>query len=66
MKHFEYMRLTILDMPEDDIEHYNLQAIATPDGFVYCKILKGMYGLPQASIIAMEFLKEHLSRNATL
>jgi hypothetical protein len=60
MKRFEYMWLKISDIPKDVIEHYNLQAIATTDGFVYCKILKGMYGLPQAGIIAQEPIKECL------
>ncbi len=60
MTRFEYMRLKMSNMPEDVIEHYNLQAIVTPDGFVYCKIQKGMYGLPLAGMIAQELLKEHL------
>ncbi len=36
----------------------------TPDGYVYCEIQKGMYGLPQVgiSIIAQELLKERLAR----
>jgi hypothetical protein len=57
---YEYMRLKILDMPDDVIEHYNLQAIATPDGFIYCEIQKGMYSLPQAGIIAQELLADRL------
>jgi len=48
MTRYEYMRLKISDMPNDVIEHYNLREIATPDGFIYCEIQKGMYGLPQA------------------
>jgi hypothetical protein len=52
MARYEYMRLRIADMPEDVIEHYNLRDKATPDGYVYCEIQKGMYGLPQAGIIA--------------
>ncbi len=57
------MRLKLLDVLEDVIEQYKLVNIATPDGYVYCKIQKGMYGLPQAGIIAQEllakWLKEH-------
>ena len=51
------MRLRIADMPEDVIEHYNLRDKATPDGYVYCEIQKGMYGLPQAGIIAQQLLE---------
>ncbi len=46
------MQLKLADMPKDVIAHYNLNAIVTPDGYIYCKIQKGMYGLPQAGIIA--------------
>ena len=60
MARYEYMRLKILDIPDDVIEHYNLREIATPDGFIYCEIQKGMYGLPQAGIIAQELLADCL------
>ena len=46
MARYKYMRLRIANMPEDVIKHYNLCNKATPDGYVYCKIQKGMYGLP--------------------
>jgi hypothetical protein len=46
MMRYEYMRLKLSDIPDDVIKHYNLQTIATADGFVYCKIWKGMYCLP--------------------
>jgi hypothetical protein len=45
-------------MPDDVIMHYNLTDLATPDGYVYCKIQKGMYGLPQAGIIAQQLLEK--------
>ncbi len=51
MSRYEYMRLKLLDMPEDVIEQYKLRDIATPDGEVYCEIRQGMYGLLQAGII---------------
>jgi hypothetical protein len=60
MAGYEYMRLKLADMPADIIEHYNLKEIATPDGHVYCEIQKGMYGLPQADIIAQELLADQL------
>jgi len=40
-----------MDMPEKVIEHYKLCEIVTNDGYTYCKIRIGMYGLPQAGII---------------
>jgi hypothetical protein len=43
------------------INHYNLCNIVTPDGLVYIKIWKGMYGLPQAGILANKLLKRCLA-----
>ncbi len=50
-------------MPDDVIEHYKLKDKATPDGYIYCKIQKGMYSLPQAGIIAQQLLKERLQKH---
>ena len=33
------------------------------NGFVYSKIVQGMYGLPQAGILAKKSLKEYLSKH---
>jgi len=63
MARYKYMRLRIADMPEDVIEHYNLRDKATPNGYVYCEIQKGMYGLPQAGIIAQQLLEERLKKH---
>jgi hypothetical protein len=58
MARYEYMQLQIDNMPNDVIKHYNLTNIATTDGYVYCEIQKGMYGLPQAGIIARQLLEK--------
>ena len=58
----EYLRLKISDMPEDVIEHYGLRGKTTADGFVYIAVSKGMYGLPQAGIIAQQLLEERLGK----
>ena len=57
----EYMRLPIKIIPEEIIVKYNLRAIEK-NGWVYCKIVKGMYGLPQAGLIANKLLKKRLAR----
>jgi hypothetical protein len=46
-------------MTEDIIAHYLRLNIATPDGYVYCKIHQGMYWLPQAGIIVQELLAKN-------
>jgi hypothetical protein len=44
----------------DIIADNHLLNITTPNGYVYHKILQGMYGLPQAGIIAQELLVKRL------
>jgi len=58
MKHPEYMHLKLTDIPNEVIDHYNLRELATSDGYIYCEVTKGMYGLPQAGIIAQELLEK--------
>jgi hypothetical protein len=57
------MRLKLADMPDNVIEQYKLRGVATPDGYVHCEIQKGMYGLPQAGIIAQELLAKQLKEH---
>ena len=49
--------------PEDVFKHYNLKKMATDDGKLYVEISKGMYGLPQADIIAQELLEDRLGKH---
>jgi len=62
MKRPEYMKIPLKIIPQEIIDKYDLEAIAV-DGWVYCKITKGMYGLPHAGLIAYELLKERLGRH---
>ncbi len=57
MTRFKYTRLKITDIPEEFIMEYGLQVLAI-NGYVYCEIQKGMYGLPQSGIIAQELLEK--------
>jgi hypothetical protein len=57
MQRYEYMRLPLIIIPDEIIEAYNLKAIAR-DGWVHIEIRKGMYGLPQAGILANKLLQE--------
>ncbi len=63
MARYKYMRLKLADMPADIIAHYKLRDVVTLDGYVYCEIRKGMYGLPQAGIIAQELLAKRLKEH---
>jgi len=42
---------------------YNIDPIIAEDGFVYCEIQRGMYGLKQAAILAYQQLKVNLERH---
>ncbi len=59
----EFMRLKMADIPKEFIELYNLRQLATPDGYIYVWVQKGMYGLPQAGIIAQQLLETLLIAN---
>ncbi len=63
MTRYEYTRLRLSNIPEDIIAHYHLIDIAAPNGYVYCKICQGMYGLLQAGIIAQKLLAKRLKEH---
>ena len=59
MPTFEYMRIPVKDIPTVIMEQYNLTHLVY-NGYVMVEIRKGMYGLPQAGIIANDRLVKHL------
>ena len=61
MERYEYTRLKLADLPDDVIKHYNLGSKLTSDGYVYLEVQKGMYGLPQAGILAHKLLEKRLN-----
>ena len=61
MGRYEYVRIRIEDIPDEIIEEYGLREKVADDGHVYVEIRKGMYGLPQAGILAQELLEKRLS-----
>jgi hypothetical protein len=61
MRNPKYMHLRLDIIPDKIIVHYNLCNIVTPDGWVCIKIQKGMYGLPQAGILANQLLEKCLA-----
>ena len=63
MERTKYMHLKLSDIPEEIIVQYKLRDIATPGGYVYTEIMKGMYGLPQAGIIAQVLLEDRLGKH---
>ena len=60
LDHFEYTQLPLNLIPAEIIQHYNLHHIQH-NGWIYIKIQKGMYGLPQAGMLANKLLTQCLA-----
>ena len=57
----EYMQMNFKDLPQEFDDMCNLAKIVENDSNVYIKIRKGMYGLPQAGILAQQQLEQQLN-----
>ncbi len=66
MVRYEYVRIKIDDIPDKIIVEYNLRDKVSNNGHIYVEIQKGMYGLPQAGILAQELLENQLTHKAKL
>ena len=62
MERKEYMRIPIAHIPQLIVELYDLLPLVR-NGYVLVEIGKGMYGLPQAGILANNQLVAHLSQH---
>jgi hypothetical protein len=59
---YEYFRMKLEPFPQDIINEYGLHSKVNADGNVFCKVQRGMYGLPQTGIIAQELLTKRLHK----
>jgi hypothetical protein len=59
---YEYMKMLLSLFPQDIINHYGLLDKALK-GYIYMEMCKGMYGLPQAGILANKLLKMRLAKH---
>ena len=57
----EFMRVKLKYFPPDIRNKYHLDNTVAPDGYVYIRIKKGMYGLKQAALLAYQHLKQCLA-----
>ena len=57
-----YIRIIIKDTPDKIINKYKLRDIADKNGSVYIEANRGMYGLPQAGLLANNFLGKRLNK----
>ena len=63
LKSYEYLRLKMSDIPEDVQQQNDLQKMVTSEGWVYVEVRKGMYGLPQAGLLAQVLLAQRLAKH---
>jgi hypothetical protein len=59
----EFIRIKLTDIPDKVIKEYKLREIATKNGSIYIRAKCGMYGLPQAELLANELLKKRLNKH---
>ena len=57
----EYMKVHISLIPDEIITKYNLWDFVNSEGYIFIRLNKGMYGLPQAGILAYNLLVERLA-----
>ncbi len=58
----EFIRIKLCDIPEEVINEYKLREKATKNGSIYIRASRGMYGLPQAGLLANELLEKRLNK----
>ena len=51
-----------MDIPDEIIKEYKLCEKATTDGWVYFKVMRGMYGLPQSGSNSHDELEDNLNK----
>jgi len=56
----EYMKVNLSLIPDEIIDAYHLNQLADANRNVYIRLNKGMYGLPQAGILAYQLLVKRL------
>eukprot|EP01034_Spumella_vulgaris_P031394 gene31394-38776_t len=66
LERFEYMRITRAQLPDDIVARYDLEGLFNKGhnhaaDYVMVEIVKGIYGLPQAGLLAQEKLVAHLA-----
>ena len=59
MERKEYAKIRVDYNPKQFMNEYDLWSLVE-DGYIYIEISKGMYGLPQAGILANELLRTQL------
>jgi hypothetical protein len=59
----EFIRIKSTDIPDKVIKEYKLREIATKNRSIHIRAKHGMYGLPQAGLLANKLLKKRLNKH---
>jgi hypothetical protein len=59
---YEYVRIPVSMVPDDIMNEYNLHSFVN-NGYLYVEVRKGMYGLPQAGLLANILFTKSLSKH---
>ena len=57
------MKINLAQIPHEIISEYNLKEKVHTNRYVYIEIQKGMYGLPQVSMLANKLPKRRLAKH---
>jgi hypothetical protein len=59
----EFIQIKLSDILDEFIREYKLREKATKNGSIYVRARRGMYGLPQAGLLANEHLEKCLNKH---
>ena len=59
----ECMRVKLANISQAIIDKYKLKKKATQDGSIHIEATKGMYGVPQAGLLANRLLEKRLNKS---
>jgi hypothetical protein len=62
LHHHKFIWIKLTDIPYKVIKEYKLREIATKNGSIFIRAKRGMYGLPQAGLLANKLLKKCLNK----
>ncbi len=59
----EFIQIKLTDIPGKVIKEYKLRELATKNGSIYIRAKRGMYGIPQAGLLAIKLLEKCLNKH---
>ena len=62
LKHLEFIRINIWDIPDQTINEYSLKEKMTLNGSIYIRADRGVYGLPQRGLLENKLLEKRLNK----